>query len=73
MPEELAFQCNNCHEVFHNDGLQLIIHGQAIGQLCSSCLVNTKSFHLLVQRESVRKPYMLACFIPLETTDKESE
>lgn len=72
MPEE-ALKCVACSELFHNDGVQLVVHGQTVGHVCPSCLASTKSFHLLVRRESVRKPYVLACFIPLETLDKEPE
>jgi hypothetical protein len=72
MPEE-ALKCITCNELFHNDGVQLIIHGQTIGHVCPSCIASLKSFHLLVKRESVRKPYVLTCIIPLEMLDKDPE
>lgn len=69
----VLFQCNGCGEMFHDDGLHLSIHGQAVAHICPSCLSGSKSFRITLKRESLRKPYTFEHFLVLEKFENEQE
>jgi predicted RNA-binding Zn-ribbon protein involved in translation (DUF1610 family) len=61
--EKAAFQCSNCQEVFHSDGLHLDIHGQAVAHICPACLDGVQSCHVALSREGPGKPFTFGSFV----------
>lgn len=69
----VLFQCDSCAEPFHDDGLHVSIHGQAVVHVCPGCLSGSKRFQVSLKRESLRKPYTFEHFLVLEKFENDQE
>lgn len=56
----MILECSKCGEVFEaGNGVQIIIHEQTVGRVCSACIAGAESIQLILHRKVPGKPYKL--------------
>jgi hypothetical protein len=53
----MTFECDQCHNTFEKDGLQVILHEKTVGRVCPACLANANTITVTIARPRPGKDF----------------